>query len=89
MPASIYRSVEGQAEILRLYDEALSRLGIGYESKTVSTRYGETHVLSVGPEDAPPVVFLQEPRARIQTVHPSPARPCCSFPNGHGMRFLC
>lgn len=58
MPASIYRSVEGQAEILRLYDEALSHLRIGLESKTLSTRYGETHVLSVGPEDAPPVVFL-------------------------------
>jgi pimeloyl-ACP methyl ester carboxylesterase len=58
MPASIYRSPEGQAEILRLYDEALSRLGIGHKSKTVPTRYGETHILSVGPEDAPPVVFL-------------------------------
>jgi pimeloyl-ACP methyl ester carboxylesterase len=58
MPASIYSSPEGEAEILQLYDEALSRLGIGYESKTVSTRYGETHVLSLGPEDAPPVVFL-------------------------------
>jgi pimeloyl-ACP methyl ester carboxylesterase len=58
MPASIYRNVEGQTEILRLYDEALSHLGIGHESKTVSTRYGETHVLSVGPEDAPPIMFL-------------------------------
>jgi pimeloyl-ACP methyl ester carboxylesterase len=58
MPASIYMSPKGQAEILGLYDEALSRLGVGHESKTVPTRYGETHVLSVGPEDAPPVVFL-------------------------------
>jgi len=58
MPASIYRNSEGQAEILRLYDEALSRLGIGYESKTVSSRYGETHVHSFGPEDAPPIAFF-------------------------------
>ena len=58
MPASIYRSSEGQAEILRLYDEALSHLRIGHKSKSVSTRYGETHVLSLGPEDAPLVVFL-------------------------------
>ena len=57
MLASIYRSLEGQAEILRLYDEALSHLEISNESKTVSTRYGVTHVLSLGPEDAPPVVF--------------------------------
>jgi pimeloyl-ACP methyl ester carboxylesterase len=58
MPASIYRSPEGQAEILGLYHEALSRLGINHKSKTVSTRCGETHVLSLGPEDAPPEVFL-------------------------------
>jgi pimeloyl-ACP methyl ester carboxylesterase len=58
MLASIYRSAEGQAEILGLYHEALSHLRIGHENKTVSTRYGETHVLSLGPEDAPPVVFL-------------------------------
>ncbi len=35
MPASIYRSPEGRAEILGLYDEALSRLGVGHESNTV------------------------------------------------------
>jgi hypothetical protein len=29
MPASIYCNLEGQAEIFRLYDEALSHLGIG------------------------------------------------------------
>jgi pimeloyl-ACP methyl ester carboxylesterase len=58
MPISIYRSLEGQAEILQFYDEALSRLEINNESKTISTRYGETHILSLGPQDAPPVVFL-------------------------------
>jgi pimeloyl-ACP methyl ester carboxylesterase len=58
MPASIYRSLQGQAEILGLYDQALSHLRVGHGSKTISTRYGETHVLLVGPEDAPPVVFL-------------------------------
>ena len=56
--ASIYRSPEGQAEILRLYDEAISRLGISCESMMVSTRYGETHLLSLGPENAPPVMFF-------------------------------
>jgi dihydrofolate reductase len=58
MPASICRNSEGRAEVLRLYDEALFHLGIGHESKTISTRYGETHILSLGPEDAPPVLFL-------------------------------
>ncbi len=58
MPESIYKSQEGEAEIRALYDEALADLGPGHESLMVSTRYGDTHVLAVGPEDAPPVVFL-------------------------------
>jgi pimeloyl-ACP methyl ester carboxylesterase len=58
VPASIYRTQEGQAEILGLYDEALSHLGIGHESQRVSTRYGDTHVLSLGAKDGPPVLFL-------------------------------
>jgi len=56
--ASIYKSPEGEAEILALYDEALGGLTLGHESLTVGTRYGDTHVLAVGPEEAPPVLFL-------------------------------
>ena len=58
MPPSIYKTVEGAARIEALYDEALAALGVDYESRWVDTRSGETHVLVVGPEDAPPVVFL-------------------------------
>jgi pimeloyl-ACP methyl ester carboxylesterase len=58
MSASIYRTPQGEAEILALYDEALADLGPGCESLVVGTRFGYTHVLAVGPEDAPPVVFL-------------------------------
>ena len=56
---SIYRSPEGRAEMLALYDEALGRLGTGCENRTVATSFGETHVLTIGPEDAPPLVVLQ------------------------------
>ena len=55
---SIYKTPEGEAEIRTLYDEALVGLGLGYESLTVCTRLGDPHVLALGPEDAPPVVFL-------------------------------
>ena len=58
MPPSIYKSPEGAARIGALYDEALAALGVDYESRWVGTRSGETHVLVVGPEDAPPAVFL-------------------------------
>jgi pimeloyl-ACP methyl ester carboxylesterase len=58
LPHSIYKSSEGEAEILALYDEALTALGPGHRSSIVGTRYGDTHVLTVGPENAPPVLFL-------------------------------
>jgi pimeloyl-ACP methyl ester carboxylesterase len=58
MAESIYKTPEGEAEIRALYDEALAGLVLGHDSLTVGTRLGETHVLALGPEDAPPVVFL-------------------------------
>jgi len=58
MPGSIYKSREGEAEIQALYDEALHGLGLPYESLTVDTRAGDTHVLAAGPKDAPPVLLL-------------------------------
>jgi pimeloyl-ACP methyl ester carboxylesterase len=55
---SIYRSPDGETEILSLYDEAVDVLAQRHESPTAGTRYGDTHVLAVGPEDGPPAVFL-------------------------------
>lgn len=56
---SIYRSPEGEAELMALHDEAFARLGPGCEARTVGTRFGDTHVIVAGPEDAPPLVVLQ------------------------------
>jgi pimeloyl-ACP methyl ester carboxylesterase len=58
MAKSIYKTPEGEAEILALYDEALAGLDPGHESLTVGTRLGDTHVIALGPEGAPPAVFL-------------------------------
>lgn len=58
-PRSIYRNPEGEAELMVLYDESLTLLGSGYESLMVGTSFGDTHVLSIGPEDAPPLMVLQ------------------------------
>lgn len=58
MLSQIYKSTEGEAEIMALYDDALSRLGPDVESVTVGTSLGDTHVLATGPEDAPPLVVL-------------------------------
>jgi pimeloyl-ACP methyl ester carboxylesterase len=54
----IYRSPGGEAELAALYDEALARLGPGYETRRIGTGFGETHVILAGPEDAPPLVVL-------------------------------
>ena len=58
MPESIYKTPEGEAEIRTLYNEAVVELGLGYESLTVGTRLGDTHVIALGAEGAPPAVFL-------------------------------
>lgn len=41
-----------------LYAEALAALDLGYERLSLRTRLGDTHILALGPEGAPPVVFL-------------------------------
>ena len=53
---SIYKSPEGEAAILAIYDRFLADLGIRYEDRMVETRFGATHVLVMGPENARPVV---------------------------------
>ena len=53
-----YRSAEGKAKILTLYDEFISRLGIEHEDIYVETRYGSTHVLAIGPKDGPLMIFF-------------------------------
>jgi pimeloyl-ACP methyl ester carboxylesterase len=58
VPESIYKTPEGEAEIRTLYEEALAELGLGYKSLSVGTRLGETHVIALGSEGAPPAVFL-------------------------------
>jgi pimeloyl-ACP methyl ester carboxylesterase len=54
----IYRSPGGEAELAALYDEALARLGPGYETRRIGTSFGETHVILAGPADGPPLVVL-------------------------------
>lgn len=58
MKGSIYRSPGGEAELMAAYDDALIRLGLRCESQVVDTHFGETNVLVMGPEDAPPVIVL-------------------------------
>lgn len=56
---SIYRSPEGRAEIQAIYDRQVERLGFATESRTLPTRFGSTHVLVAGRQEARPLVCLQ------------------------------
>jgi pimeloyl-ACP methyl ester carboxylesterase len=56
---TIYRSEAARREVEGLYDRALARLPFATTSQMVPTRFGDTHVLSAGPEDGPPVVVFQ------------------------------
>ena len=56
--ASIYRSTQGEAEVIALYEKKLASLAVETHSRMVETRFGHTHVLAAGPQDAPPVMVL-------------------------------
>ncbi len=56
---SIYRSCQGQAEILQLYDSLLEQLNLIVEEQMIETRFGLTNVLVTGPKDAPPLIIFQ------------------------------
>jgi pimeloyl-ACP methyl ester carboxylesterase len=56
--ASIYRSAQGEAEVIALYERKLASLAVETHSRMVDTRFGPTHVLAAGPQKAPPVIVL-------------------------------
>jgi len=55
---TIYRSLEGKEQILKLYDQDWAAMGLETESAFISTRYGKTHVIISGPRDAEPIVVF-------------------------------
>jgi pimeloyl-ACP methyl ester carboxylesterase len=55
---SVFSSTEGKAKIMRAYDSMLDKWNVPYQELTISTSFGETHVIASGPEGAPPVVLL-------------------------------
>ncbi len=56
--ASIFRSPEAKERLVQWHHRFRERIGRPTESRRIETRFGETHVLSCGPADAPPVVML-------------------------------
>jgi 2-hydroxy-6-oxonona-2,4-dienedioate hydrolase len=52
---AIYKSKSGYEAIMALYDSALAQAPVQYETITVKTRYGHTHVLIGGPLTGQPI----------------------------------
>jgi pimeloyl-ACP methyl ester carboxylesterase len=57
-PSYNFKTPDGQAAFMAAYDRALAGWPVAYEAVFVPTRFGATHVLASGPEDAPPLALL-------------------------------
>lgn len=58
----VWRNESGKNQLLDWYNRFQKKISFPVESKTVKTRFGESHVLIAGPEDAPPVVAFHAMR---------------------------
>jgi pimeloyl-ACP methyl ester carboxylesterase len=54
----IFKTLEGQAEYSAAYDDSLKLWPVPYTSRCISTPYGQTHVITCGPENAFSLVLL-------------------------------
>lgn len=54
----MFSSPEGKTEVMSAYQAIMDKWPVPYQELTLSTSFGETHVIASGPEDAPPVVLL-------------------------------
>lgn len=55
---SLFTSPDRKGALLDWYERFAARLSTPTTRRTVSTRFGEAHVLSCGPESGPPLVLL-------------------------------
>ncbi len=55
---AVFTSPSGRAELLDAYQSVLDAWPVPFTEMMIPTRFGETHVIASGPQDAPPVVLL-------------------------------
>jgi pimeloyl-ACP methyl ester carboxylesterase len=56
--SSPFHNAVGEGKFRAVYDAALQRWPVAFEELDVPTRFGMTHVIASGPQDAPPLVLL-------------------------------
>ncbi|MDH3976954.1 MAG: alpha/beta hydrolase [Gammaproteobacteria bacterium] len=54
----LYKSAEGRVAVMDWYANAVESIEMEVDSKYVSTRFGRTHMLVAGPEDAPALILI-------------------------------
>lgn len=55
---SAFKTSEGEAAFIAAYDDAIKLWPVSYEEREIPTRFGLTHVVVSGRQDAPPLVLL-------------------------------
>lgn len=55
---AVFKSVQGKRAILEKYDQILERWPVPFETVTIPTRLGETHLIACGEQGAPPLFLL-------------------------------
>jgi pimeloyl-ACP methyl ester carboxylesterase len=57
-PLPLFVSAEAEARVMAVYRALLQHWPVPFETRMVPTRFGETHVISSGPADAPPLILM-------------------------------
>jgi pimeloyl-ACP methyl ester carboxylesterase len=55
---SVFKTPAGEQAVMALYDAALERWPVPYQTLTIATRHGDTFVIASGEESAPPLILL-------------------------------
>jgi pimeloyl-ACP methyl ester carboxylesterase len=71
---NLFKTSKGQAQYYAAYDAAMHLWPVPYESRLISTSYGQTNVISCGPEAAPPLVLLHAGQASSTMWFPNIAQ---------------
>lgn len=62
-PIKLFKTTNGQEQYFAAYDAALKLWPVNFETRLVTTDYGQTHVISCGSPDAFPLVLLHAGQA--------------------------
>jgi hypothetical membrane protein len=68
---SPFKTPEGEATYQAAYEAAMKLWPVPYEEREIPTRFGMTHVVISGPEDAPPLVLLHGYMATLMMWAPN------------------